>query len=162
MHLKISTHLAEVSQGLFASQGLSSLEPPPSPFGERPLTAPLGHLMMVILSRRPNKNIVTYAFAYEFALFLLGAMIATIIQYDKRREETFFNRRALYLLTREATHRLFFVFIVVPRPECQQKCPVRLKGANETLIIHIILLFMDNNIILISNGSCFSQESFRT
>ena len=72
--------------------------------------------MMVILSRRPNKNIVAYAFAYEFALFLLGAMFATIIQYDKRREETSFNRRALFLLTGEATHRLFFVFFVVPRP----------------------------------------------
>jgi hypothetical protein len=80
--------------------------------------------MMVILSRRPNKNIVTYAFAYEFALFLLGAMIATIIQCDKRREETFFNRRALYLLTREATQRLFFVFLAITRPEYQQKSPV--------------------------------------
>ena len=75
--------------------------------------------MMVILSRRPNKNIVTYAFAYEFALFLLGAMIATIIQYDKRREETFFNRQAFYLQTGEANQRLFFVFIAIPRPEYQ-------------------------------------------
>jgi hypothetical protein len=78
--------------------------------------------MMVILITASMK-MQHSAFSPSSLLFLLGAVLATFIQYDKRREETFFNRQALYLPTREATQRLFFVFLAIPRPEYQQKKP---------------------------------------
>ena len=93
--------------------------------------------------------------------FLLGAMPAAFIQLWQKKRRDVLQSPGPLSTNRGGQPTLVFRVYRYSTAWHQQKCPVRLMGANETLIF-VTILFEDSNNILISNGSCFSQESFRT